>query len=83
MACGVPVIGSRVGGLGEVVKDGETGYLAQIGDVDEMAAHAISLLNDEAKYAAFREAAIDRAKLFHPDIVVSQYEALYERILRD
>jgi N-acetyl-alpha-D-glucosaminyl L-malate synthase BshA len=81
MACGVPVIGSRVGGLGEVVVDGITGYLAEVGDVDEMAGHAVGLLKDDAKLAAFRAAAIDRAKLFHPDIVVTQYEALYRRLI--
>ena len=40
MACEVPVIASRVGGLPEVVTDGETGYLSPVGDVDKMAADA-------------------------------------------
>jgi N-acetyl-alpha-D-glucosaminyl L-malate synthase BshA len=81
MACGVPVIGSRVGGLGEVVRDGETGYLDEVGDVDEMAEHAVDLLKDENKYESFRTAAIERAKLFHPDAVVSQYEELYMHVI--
>jgi N-acetyl-alpha-D-glucosaminyl L-malate synthase BshA len=81
MACGVPVIGSRVGGLGEVVVDGETGYLAEIGNVDEMAGRALDLLTQKTKYEAFQAAAIERAKLFHPDVVVSQYEALYRRLI--
>ncbi len=80
MACGVPVIGSRVGGLGEVVSDGTTGYLAQIGDVDDMADKATHLLSDDALYAEFRSAAIERARLFYPERVVPQYEALYERL---
>jgi N-acetyl-alpha-D-glucosaminyl L-malate synthase BshA len=81
MACGVPVIGSQVGGLGEVVIDGETGHLTQVGDVDQMAKHAVDLLTEEDKYAEFRAAAIERSKLFYPDIVVSQYEALYRRLV--
>jgi glycosyltransferase involved in cell wall biosynthesis len=64
-----------------VVQHGETGYLDEIGDVDAMATHAVELLSDESKYEAFRTAAIDRAKLFHPDIVVSQYEDLYMRTI--
>src|SRR4029434_3279442 len=47
MACEVPVIASRVGGLPEVVTDGETGYLSPVGDVDKMAADAARLLSDE------------------------------------
>jgi N-acetyl-alpha-D-glucosaminyl L-malate synthase BshA len=80
MACGVPVIGSRAGGLGEVVVDGETGYLAPVGDVDQMAENAIDLLRDIKKFADFRAAAVERAHLFHPDRVVSLYERLYERL---
>ena len=81
MACGVPVVGSRVGGLGEVVLDGTTGYLTPVGDVDEMAKKAVQLLTDSAKYAAFRSAAINRAELFHADGVVSRYESLYQRLI--
>ena len=80
MACGVPVVGSSVGGLGEVVLHGETGYLAPVGDVDQMAAHAIELLTDGKKYTAFRSAAVDRAALFSPDRVVTLYEDLYRRL---
>jgi L-malate glycosyltransferase len=81
MACGVPVIGSRVGGLGEVVLDGETGYLSPVGDVDQMAGHAIDLLRDNERFAAFRTAAVQRAALFHPDRVVSLYEGVYQRLM--
>src|SRR6185312_5293667 len=48
MACELPVIASRVGGLPEVVTDGETGYLSAVGDVDKMANDAAQLLSDEA-----------------------------------
>lgn len=81
MACGVPVIASRVGGLPEVVVHGETGALAPVGAVDTMASAALQLLCDPARAAAAREAAITRAETFSADIVVPQYEQLYERVL--
>jgi N-acetyl-alpha-D-glucosaminyl L-malate synthase BshA len=81
MACGVPVIGSQVGGLGEVVVDGTTGYLAPVGDVEQMALRAVELLADSNKLSAFREAAASRAAMFYPDRVVSLYEAMYQRLV--
>lgn len=81
MACGVPVIGSQVGGLGEVVVDGTTGYLAPVGDVEQMAMRAVELLADSNKLSAFREAAASRAAMFYPDRVVSLYEAMYQRLV--
>src|SRR3569832_2407517 len=47
MACEVPVVASRVGGLPEVVTDGETGYLSPVGDIDKMSADAARLLSDD------------------------------------
>jgi len=81
MACGVPVIGTQVGGLGEVVVDGTTGYLAPIGDVEQMALRAVELLTDSNKLSAFREAAASRAAMFYPDRVVSLYETMYQRLI--
>ena len=81
MACGVPVIGSQVGGLGEVVINGTTGYLAPVGDVDAMAQHAVELLANTSKLSAFRSASVDRAAMFNPDRVVSLYEAMYQRLV--
>src|SRR3954469_529644 len=52
LATGVPVIGTRVGGLPEVVRDGETGALCSVGGVEEMARAAIALLRDEARWQA-------------------------------
>src|SRR5881392_2202815 len=46
MACEVPVIASRVGGIPEVISDGETGFLSEVGDVEKMAADAAKLLGD-------------------------------------
>src|SRR5262249_47379420 len=49
LASGVPVIGSNAGGLPEVVRHGETGFLCEVGDIDAMAAAGVSLLRDRAR----------------------------------
>ncbi|MBI2874325.1 MAG: N-acetyl-alpha-D-glucosaminyl L-malate synthase BshA [Firmicutes bacterium] len=82
MACQVPVIASRVGGLPEVVADGETGYLAPVGDVEEMARLSLELLTDPELHRRFAMAARQRAVgLFSPDQVLPQYLEVYEKLL--
>jgi len=83
MACGVPVIASRVGGIPEVVTDGESGYLAAVGDVPTMTERAIEVLRDPARLEEMRGRAVARAADFSADRVVPQYERLYEDVLRD
>lgn len=82
MACELPVIASRVGGLPEVVTDGETGYLSEVGDVDKMANDAAHLLRDHEFRREMgrraRESAISR---YRTDIVIPQYIDFYEKIL--
>ena len=81
MACGAPVLASRVGGLPEVVTDGVNGILEPPGSVEAMARRAIELLKDRDRHAAMRDAAVQRAAEFSADIVVPQYEAFYHQIL--
>lgn len=81
MACGVPVIASRVGGLPEVVVHGETGALAPVGAVDTMASAALQILCDPERGQAAREASIRRAAQFTAEKIVPQYEDLYRRVL--
>lgn len=81
MASGIPVIATDVGGLPEVVEHGVTGYLASVGDVEQMARFAIDLLADRTRKEAFSRAARERAaKLFDYRKIVPQYEAIYERV---
>ncbi len=81
-ACGVPVLGYAVGGLPEVVVDGETGFLRGVGDVGGLADAGASLLQDPTRYEAMARASRERAiRLFHADAIVSLYVALYERVL--
>lgn len=82
MASGVPVIASDVGGLPEVVRHGETGYLAPLGDVDKMAEYAIKLLSDCKVQKQFADAARQHAvQNFDYHNIVPQYEAVYQRVL--
>lgn len=83
MACGVPVVASRAGGIPEVVADGETGFLAPVGDVTTMTKRALEVLRDPVRLETFRRAAVTRAAEFSADRVVPLYERLYEDVLRD
>jgi N-acetyl-alpha-D-glucosaminyl L-malate synthase BshA len=82
LSCEVPVIASRVGGLPEVVRDGENGFLRPVGDVAGMAEAALSLLRDEDRRRAFGVAGRRWAETqFSQQEVVARYRALYERVL--
>lgn len=81
-SCGVPVLASRVGGLPEVIADGETGVLTEPGDVAAMAEAACALLADEERRRAMGQAARTRALLrFRRLPLAAEYEALYLRLL--
>ncbi|CAM5529549.1 N-acetyl-alpha-D-glucosaminyl L-malate synthase OS=Lysinibacillus sphaericus OX=1421 GN=bshA_1 PE=4 SV=1 [Lysinibacillus sphaericus] len=81
MACGVPCIGSNVGGIPEVIDHGVDGYLVELGDTDAVAEYAVELLNDEDKLLRFREAAMRAVnEKFHSSKIVEQYEQLYEKV---
>jgi N-acetyl-alpha-D-glucosaminyl L-malate synthase BshA len=82
MASGVPVVGSDAGGLPEVVKHSETGFLLPVGDIEGMAARTIEILKDEQHWQALSAAARRRAAaLFGAERVVGEYERFYERVL--
>ncbi|MBC8032132.1 MAG: N-acetyl-alpha-D-glucosaminyl L-malate synthase BshA [Pyrinomonadaceae bacterium] len=83
MACEVPVVASRVGGVPEVVTDGETGFLSNVGDTDKMAEDAARLLSDEELRRQMgsraRESALAR---YNTDIVIPKYIEFYEKVLK-
>ncbi|MEO6695784.1 MAG: N-acetyl-alpha-D-glucosaminyl L-malate synthase BshA [Ignavibacteria bacterium] len=81
MACGVPVISSSVGGLPELNLHGETGYIAEIGDVERMAKYTIELLTNQKRYDILAKNARKRAEEFSEDNIVPMYEKFYEEIL--
>jgi N-acetyl-alpha-D-glucosaminyl L-malate synthase BshA len=80
MACKVPSIATRVGGVPELIDDGETGLLYEVGDVDGMALGALGLLRDRERLEAMREAGRRTAqKRFCASLVVPQYVRYYEK----
>jgi N-acetyl-alpha-D-glucosaminyl L-malate synthase BshA len=84
MACETPVIATRVGGLPEVVRDGETGYLFPTGAVEQMAEQAATLLaSPERQRKMGQRARAWAIEQFSTDRVIPQYESLYERVTRE
>ncbi|CAH0118782.1 MULTISPECIES: N-acetyl-alpha-D-glucosaminyl L-malate synthase BshA [unclassified Paenibacillus] len=82
MACGVPTVGSQAGGIPELVTHGETGFLAPIGDTDQMADYAYRLLSDPQLAARISANCLDRARTeFCNDLIMSEYEQIYYRVL--
>ena len=81
MALEVPVISTDVGGIPEVNIHGETGYLSKVGDVEEMAQNAVSILSSSEKHKQFRAQSLAKSHEFHVDIILPQYESLYKRAL--
>ncbi len=77
LAVGVPVISSNTGGIPEVNLQDITGFLSDVGNVDEMAENCIKLLQDESKFQEFRVNALSRAKKFSLEIVLPMYEEIY------
>lgn len=80
MAAKTPVISSNAGGLPEVNMDGETGFLSDVGNVNEMAENAISILEDDERLGHFKENAQKFAKRFAISDILPVYEELYKTI---
>jgi N-acetyl-alpha-D-glucosaminyl L-malate synthase BshA len=82
MAVQLPVIASRVGGIPEVVDDGETGFLSAVGDVDKMAEDVVKLLTDPKLRREMgkraRESAVSR---YRTELVIPQYIEFYDRVI--
>lgn len=82
LACEVPVIASRVGGIPEVVTDNETGFLSNFGDIEKMGEDTLKLINDEDLREAFgkagRESAVTR---YSASEIIPQYINFYEKVL--
>jgi N-acetyl-alpha-D-glucosaminyl L-malate synthase BshA len=82
MACGVPVISSNAGGLPEVNVQGVSGFLSDVGNVDEMGRNALTILKNPATLANYKNKAKKEALRFDTKNIVPLYEAVYENALR-
>ena len=81
MASGVPVIASNTGGLPEVITNGESGYLTNVGYIDEMVQHALFILASKERLASFKQAAIKKAGVFDIHQILPLYENLYRKTI--
>ena len=83
MACNVPVISSNSGGLPEVNSDGFSGYLSDVGNVDEMALNALRIVKDDSTLNSFKENALKTAMKFDIRNILPLYEAIYRNAIDD
>lgn len=83
MACEVPVVSSNAGGIPEVNVDGVTGYLHEVGAVDDMAASVLKLFKDEALLKTMSANALAKAQTFHIDKILPIYEEYYTEIIKN
>jgi len=81
MACGVPVISSNAGGLPEVNIQGVSGFLSDVGDVDEMSENAIKILECPVMLSKFKTSSKEIAKNFETKNIVPLYEEVYKRAI--
>lgn len=83
MACKVPIITTNAGGLPELNVDGFCGYMSNVGDVDAMAANAISILENDATLKQFKENAFNRAQDFDLKKILPSYVDFYKEIIEN
>lgn len=83
MACGVPAIGTQVGGIPEIIEPGENGFLVELGDIDAAADAAICILTDDKLHEKMSTTALETAtKRFSSEKILAEYETLYARLLK-
>jgi len=82
MAAGVPVISTNAGGLPEINEDGVTGFMSNVGDIENMSMHAIQLLKNDEMLAEFKKNAYAQAQKFDIQNIVPKYEQLYNRFCK-
>ena len=82
MACGVPCIGTKIGGIPEVIMDGQTGFLCELGNIHEVARKTLTLLTNETLHHTFAEESLKVVReRFTSDGILEQYENLYYQLV--
>ncbi len=83
MACGVPCIGTNIGGIPEVIQNGESGYICELGDIEDISTKSVELLTNIGKWKEFSRNGLLRVNQdFHSETVVKQYEEVYDELLQ-
>jgi len=83
LACELPVVATRIGGIPEVVTDRETGFLSDVGDTAKMSADTLKLLEDEELRRSFGEKGrVQAIERYSTEKIIPQYIAFYERVLQ-
>jgi N-acetyl-alpha-D-glucosaminyl L-malate synthase BshA len=82
MSAGVPVISSNTGGIPEVNRQGYSGYLSDVGDVENMATNALKILQSDEQLQQFKKQAFEQAKKFDIQKVLPMYEQLYQNVMK-
>ena len=80
--CNVCVISTNTGGLPEVNVHGVTGYLSNLGDVEDMAKNALEILKDDATLSLFKKRAKEHTKQFSLEIILPIYEKVYASLIK-
>ncbi|MCR6110684.1 N-acetyl-alpha-D-glucosaminyl L-malate synthase BshA [Bacillus sp. A301a_S52] len=84
MACGVPVIGTNIGGIPEVIEDGKSGFICEVGDIESIAARTLYLLKNPMMRKQMAQEALKRATVtFHQNRIVADYEKIYHKVLKE
>ncbi|MDH5159919.1 N-acetyl-alpha-D-glucosaminyl L-malate synthase BshA [Heyndrickxia oleronia] len=84
MACGVPCIGTDIGGIPEVITDHMNGYVCELGNIEMISTYALKLLEDEKIHNEFSENAIQTVhNQFMSEKIIEQYEDIYYRLIPD
>jgi len=82
MACQVPVISSNTGGLPEITIQGITGFMSNVGDIEDMAKNSIYILSDEARLSQFKLQAAAQAQKYDIEKILPLYEDYYSTIIK-
>ncbi len=81
MACQVPVISSNAGGIPELNINGVTGFMSDVGDVDDMAKNSLTILRTDESLKKFKSQALNRAKDFDTQVITPMYEQYYAKVI--
>jgi N-acetyl-alpha-D-glucosaminyl L-malate synthase BshA len=81
MAAGVPVVSTNAGGLGEIMVQGETGFMSNVGDVEAMSEQSLDILRNDERLNVFKQAAAKHAHKFDINNIIPLYEKLYDKVL--